>query len=652
MATKGTKKKKAPVQLTYEQRKKLLLTPCKTKKEVQQWIRYFLNLDLPDTTVSRHATINPLDVVWQIYDICVNKNNPNNYQEILYVASRGSGKTLGAAIAEFMILLHDQRDIAHVGAILQQAKRAYEYIQGFCVAPNVKDIIDPVGAPESERILQKSTMERSVFNVNGEICSMEVLPTTMKALNGVHVSLVSCDELDTLSGDGLRAIKEVAGMLDTKKGKKPLRIGISTRKSKSGLMNKMMENAEKEGRHVEMWTALEFTERCPDSRSGVIPTDYYINVDKGDVVDPVHYELMNESDKKDYFLEQGMFDKCKTCPVAVYCRGDAKKQTSTSNMLKTIDELNQKIRSEGHEWAASQLFNLKPSSEGIIFKEFDPGVHVKSWNELWYILTGKEFPGTCTHDLFVSKCHEMGLSCYGGIDWGWSNPHTVVYIFVDSKENIYVVQCDGMTYISQPMWIHQIKTKYHNKYRCQLYVPDLADKGAVLEMQKAGLPVANNAVKPEVNASIQTVKKYLRTPGLPQPKLFLAKETCAPLINEFETYHYKVNAAGILTDDPADEDDHWIDALRYIMYTLFGKSTIIMGGGLDFSSTEGLQDRHGNYNRMPSPLEFAISQGIKANTEQPDMTKLGKIGTLRELEEEYNDDDEASMGGAGFLWSF
>lgn len=646
------KKTATPKQLTFDQKKKLLLTPCRTKQEAKQWIKYFLNLDLPDTTVSRHATTNPLSVVWEIYDICVNLNNPEKIQELLYVASRGSGKTLGAAIAEFMIILHDQRDVAHVGAILQQAKRAYEYIQQFCVAPNVKEVLDPPGVPESQRILQKSTMERSVFLVNGQTCSMEVLPTTMKALNGVHCSLVSCDELDTLNGEGLRAIKEVAGMLDTKKGKKPLRIGISTRKSKSGLMNRMMENADKEGRHIRCWTALEFTERCPDERSGSIPTDYYINVDKGEVVDPLHYELMDASKKKDFFLEKGMYDKCKACPVAVYCRGDAKKQTSTSNMLKTIDELNQKIRGEGHEWAASQLFNLKPSSEGIIFKEFDEGSHVKSWNEMWMILTGKEFPGECSHDMFVKKCLEMGLPCYGGIDWGWSNPHTVLYMFVDQKENCYIVRCDGMTYISQPMWIHQIKTKYHNKYRCQLYAPDLADKGSVLEMQKAGLPVANDAQKPEVNASIQTVKKFLRVPGMPQPKLFLAKETCGPLISEFGAYHYKLNAAGVLTDDPEDADNHWIDALRYIMTILFGKTTLVLGDGLSFNSTEGLQDKSGAFHRMPTAAEYAATQLIPMSSEPPDMTKLGRIGTSRELEKEDEADDGQNGGSGSFLWNF
>lgn len=649
-------KKKAQQALTIEQKRQIMLTPCKTKTELKAWIRYFLALDLPDFTVSRYADTNPLSVVWEIYNICVNKVNPEKIQELLYVASRGSGKTLGAAIAEFMIMLHDQRDIAHVGAIMQQAERAYEYIQQFCVAPNVKPIIDPPGVPEGQKILQKNTMSKSIFEVNGQKATMEILPTTMKALNGVHCSLVSCDELDTLQGEGIKAIKEVAGMLDTKKGKTPLRIGISTRKSRAGLMNEMMENAiNKRGervRYIRCWTALEFTEKCEDARSGAIPTDYWINVEKGETLSVDQYSKLEHSKQKDYFLEQGMFNKCKTCPVAVFCRGDAKKQVSKSNMLKSIDELNQKILGEGYDWAASQLFNLKPSSEGIIFREFEEKVHVKEWNEMWLLLTGKGFPGQCTHDLFVKKCLEMGLPCYGGIDWGWSNPHTVVYLFVDKNENIFVVKCDGMTYISQPMWIHLLKTKYHSKYRCQLYAPDLADKGSVLEMQKAGLPVANNALKPEVNASIQTVKKFLRVPGMAKPKMFLARETCQPLMDEFTKYHYKLNASGLLTDDPEDADNHWIDALRYIMFILFGKTTIVLGG-LAAGEMDGLQTPDGGFHRMPTPMEYAISQGLTMNQEPPDLSKLGKIGTSRELDKVAENQEDGESGGSGsFLWNF
>ena len=50
--------------------------------------------------------------------------------------------------------------------------------------------------------------------------------------NGPHVPLVVTDEIDTVSGEGLKAFKEISGMLDSKGDKRALRVGISTRKSR------------------------------------------------------------------------------------------------------------------------------------------------------------------------------------------------------------------------------------------------------------------------------------------------------------------------------------------------------------------------------------------------------------------------------------
>lgn len=643
-----SKKNKAPL-TEEEKRRKALLTPCKTKKELHNWIKYHLGLHLPDVTVSRYADTNPLDMIWEVYSICVLKNNPENVQELLFVAGRGSGKTLGMAIAELMVILHDRRDTVHVGAIMSQAKRCYEYQMKFLLNEKIKPIVDPAKTSPDEKILQKANMEKSYFNINNEQVTLEVLPCTLKACNGPHVPLVVVDEIDTVSGEGLKAFKEISGMLDSKGGKKALRVGISTRKSRYGLMNQQIENAEKEGRHVRRWTAFEFTERCGDERSGTDPVDLYVNQDAMDVISKEEFDKKDPKKQKEYTKNSFPGSGCAKCPIAAICFGDAKKQVSTSPMLKPIDELIKKVRSEGADWALAQLMNLKPSVEGIIYKEFDEKIHVRTWNEMWFTLTGKEFPGECSHDIFVKKCHEMQLPCYGGIDWGWSNPNTVVYFFVDKKDNIYVVKTDGMTYISQPSWIHHIKTKWHHMYRCQLYFPDVADQGAIEEMKKAGLPTANNVDK-AINTGIQAIKKFLRVPGSPDPKLFLAKETCEPLIQEFQMYHFKTDAAGLITEDPEEEYDHWLDALRYPITMLFGKSSLVIGGsGVSLGDAQSNVDANGNFHRVPTAEEYASAHNMPFNSEI-DTSKLGKVGKATDIDDD--DGDDGVGGDGGFLWSF
>ena len=493
-----------------------------------------------------------------------------------------------------------------------------------------------------KKLISKLEVKSSISEQTNSF--MTVDGTLHHNCNGPHCPLVVVDEIDTISGEGVRAFSEIAGMLDSRNGKKALRIGISTRKSRYGLMEQQISNAEKLGKVVRRWTALEFTERCQDSRSGVIPTDYYIDQLKFEVRTPEQYARLGVQKKKD-FEKYTAYDKCATCPALPVCLGDAKNQKSTSPMLKTIDEMNQKILSEGPDWTQAQLFNLKPSVEGIVYKEFEERLHVKDWNQMWLTLTGKEFPGECDHDMFVKKCQDMGLPAYSGLDFGWSNPHTLVVFFVDNKENIYVVRCDGQTYISRPAWIHHVKNKWHHVYRPQLYFPDQGDPGDAVEMKKIGLPTSTNTAKGEVNTGIQLIKKWLRAPGTSEPKIFFAQETCGPIITEFLTYHFKTMASGEISDDPDTDSDHWLDALRYCFYGLFSKSTVIMSSaGLDLDTSK-LLDKSGNFFKPPTPEEYAKVNNIPVGTEV-DTSKLGKIGRLSELE---TDDDEALEGG--FIWS-
>ena len=642
---KQTEQSKAAPQLTKEQLEKVFMTPCKTKDDLKNFIKFFFNIYLPDQIVSRYADSSPMDALWEMYQITALNHNPENVQELIYVAGRGSGKTLSVSLAQLFAVIHGQRDVVHVGAIQAQAKRAYDYINGYLMRDRVKGIVDPPKTPEGQKILVKNTMERSSFKVDGEICTIEIIPCTIKSTNGPHVSFVTVDEVDTISGEGLKAYKEISGMLDTKRGRKPIRVNISTRKSRYGLMEQQITSAEKMGKIVRRWTALEFTERCPDSRSGLEPTLYYVNTEDNTVLSPENWHKVHDQKKKEYEPVQAL-DKCVKCPLLAWCRGDAKNQASKSTMLKSIDEINAKIMSEGSDWTSAQLFNLKPSVEGIVYKEFDERTHVKNWNEMWFILTGKPFPGECNHDIFIKKAHAMGCGFYAGIDWGWSNPNTIVVFCVDSRENVYVVKSDGMTYVSRPAWMHHVKNKYHQQYRISLYFPDLADPGDAVEMKKLGLPVPSNMVKGEVMSGVNIIKKWLRVPGTSEAKLFVAKEGNKPLIEEFHLYHFKTNSAGEITEDLDTEHDHWLDALRYGFQTLFGKNTIVLSNsGLDADLSQ-IVDNRGHFFKPPTASEYAKAIGVDFSSEYT-TDKIGKIGRLSEIDGE---EDESNNDG-GFIFT-
>jgi len=634
--------------LSDEELKTLFLTPCKTRQELMNFVKFFFGLHMPEVNVSRYTDTNPFDALWELYQITVLNKNPDNIKELVYCASRGSGKTLSVAIAQLLAVVHGKRDVVHVGAILSQAERCYAYVKGFILARYVKNILSPPGVTEDNRILRKDTMHKSILNFGTRDHTIEIVPCTLKAVNGPHVSFVTVDEVDTLAtGEQMKAYKDISGMLDSRDGKKPLRVNISTRKSRYGLMNQLMENAEKQGRTVRRWTVFEFMERCPESRSGVGKQSYYIDQMKFDTKTEAEFVNVPEQAKKEY-AKHDMYVGCYKCPIAPICLGDAKKQVSKSPMLKSIDEIGQKVLSEGPDWALSQLMNLKPSVEGIVYKEFDERQHICSWNKMWEKLTSTNFPGTCDHDTFVKKCLSMGLQAYAGIDWGWSNPSTLVVFFIDKKENVFVVRCDGQTYISNPTWINYIKTKWHNKYKVSLYSPDSADPGNIQEMQKAGLPTSDKAGKSKISTGVQVIKKWLKAPGSGEAKIFLSEETCLPMIKEFQSYHYKTSPDGIVSDDIDTEYDHWLDALRYAMEGIFGKASVILSSeSMESMDTTTIVNASGQYLRPPTPSEWAQVNNITINS--PDTTKIGKVGRWSELE----GDDDLDVGGeGGMMWTF
>lgn len=185
-------------------------------------------------------------------------------------------------------------------------------------------------------------------------------------------------------------------------------------------------------------------------------------------------------------------------------------------------------------------------------------------------------------------------------------------------------------------------------YRCQMYFADPADQGALEEMRLAGLAVANNIDK-SINPGIQVIKKLLRVPGEPEPKLFVADE-CTPLIQEFQMYHFKLDTAGEVTEIPEEKNDHWLDALRYALMMLLGKATLVLSGdGLIYDKSP-LSDHMGNYSRVPTAGEFASRNNIRFN-EEVDKSKLGKL-TNQKSNSDPDDGDDGIGGDGGFLWSF
>lgn len=570
-----------------------LMTPCVDREHLHLWIHKYTGLDFPHKTISRFSKSNPLEFIWIVYSHIM-EGKPGGF---LGLAGRDSLKTLGLSVIDLLSFLHDSRNTVHIAMTTAQGGRARAYLESFV---NKNPLI-------REAVIKQNTRELTLM-IDDKPVGMELLPATPKAVQGAHCSLLTFDEVaSSMEPQNVKAYKDAHGILGSShKGKPAVVVKITSRQAGYSLAEQELRNAAKSGLQVLNWTTLDATERCPDERSGTIPTPLWVDVLKGEKYTDVEYGQLYDARKVGLTLTTDTFDRCRECAIAAFCQGDLKKQNSTSKLLRTIDDVINKIQLAGSwDWAVAQLMSLKPSTEGLVYFEFDRQIHIPGWNKMWEVLTGNQAIFEITREKFVEELKKRGAQFYAGIDWGWSSPSTCVVIAVDSREIIYVIEAMGRTYTSDPDFIQLVKTTLHKKYEIQMYCPDLANGSGNSLLRQAGLPTTDEVDKTagSVNRGINVVKGLLRVPGSNgMARIFLAPDLdsnipgIAGITEEFELYHKKQDATGkiIDNDNPEPENDHYLDALRYLIVWLFGRMR--MKVGTDY------EKRRTNPNQAPSNI--------------------------------------------------
>jgi hypothetical protein len=553
-----------------------LMSPCVDKDHLHAWIQRYTGLDLPRQTISRFSTSNPLDFVWRVYSAVMQGQAAG----FLAVAGRDSMKTLGLSIIDLLVFLHDKRNTIHIAMTAQQASRARNYLEKFI---NKEPII--------RQSLTKQNVREIRLNIDGEEVGLEVLPATPKAVQGAHCAFLSFDELaSSMEPANVRAYSDAHGIVGSSTSGKPgVIVKITSRQKGYSLAEQELRDASKTGTEILKWTTIDATERCPDERSGVVPTPLYIHPLRGTKLTEEEFKLLPQGKADGFQRTDDTFNKCRECPIAAFCAGDLKKQKSTSILLRKIDDVINKIRMAGSwDWGVAQIMSMKPSSEGLIYFEFDRQVHVPGWEAMWRVLTGEDNP-YANRDSFVAELKRRRATFYAGIDWGWSSPSTCVVMAVDKREFCYIIDAIGRTYSPDPEFIELVRTTVHKKYDIQMYCPDLANGSGNALLRQAGLPTTDDIDK-SISLGINLVKGLLRVPGTNgQSRILFAPDLTSHvpgtpgIIEEFEIYKKKQDATGKIMDneDPEEGNDHYLDSLRYMVWWLFGRMRMKLGHDYD-----------------------------------------------------------------------
>lgn len=156
-----------------------------------------------------------------------------------------------------------------------------------------------------------------------------------------------------------------------------------------------------------------------------------------------------------------------------------------------------------------------------------------------------------------------------GIDFGFTNPLAAIFIRVDYDNNWYIydeLYRSGLTTEQATTIIKQkmTGTSFTN------IIGDSAAAQAIEDFKSYGVMVTPvEKEKDSIMSGIRAVQDMLKIQeGTGKPKLFVSS-ACSNLIWEFESYSYpEKKDAHNPSEEPVKENDHALDALRYVALTV------------------------------------------------------------------------------------
>ena len=177
------------------------------------------------------------------------------------------------------------------------------------------------------------------------------------------------------------------------------------------------------------------------------------------------------------------------------------------------------------------------TAEGAVYDNFDSSIHVKERPESEF----KEF--------------------YLAMDEGYTNPAVILLVGEDADGRIHIHREYYERGKLQSTVVSQAAI-WTLKYHIQLAAVDESAAGLIADLINSNVPA--RPAKGRVLDGIQSIQDRLKVQGDGLPRLTV-DSSCTNTINEFESYVWKkVTATNIIKDEPQKENDHALDAVRYL----------------------------------------------------------------------------------------
>lgn len=162
------------------------------------------------------------------------------------------------------------------------------------------------------------------------------------------------------------------------------------------------------------------------------------------------------------------------------------------------------------------------------------------------------------YQLYYDLPPEAKLLGYG-IDWGYSDPSSLVAVY-KHNETIYCEEKLYLRNITIPDFIYKIKDLGVNLK--DDFIADSANPQAIEELRRNGI----NTKPVKKDSILHGIDLIKRTD-------FFVNVNSKNLLDELNSYVWKVDKNGNNLDEPIDSDNHLLDGIRYVMEMKVARNT-------------------------------------------------------------------------------
>lgn len=445
--------------------------------------------------------------------------------KMLVVANRNGGKTQNFGILNALdALCKPGCEVASVGAIEDQARKAYKYTT------------DILKKPYFKHLLSKDPMISYTQLDNGS--EIAILPGTMSGVNGPHPQRTNFDEVELTQW---KILMEFLSMAKSKKDIPSCVRITSTRKFSSGPMQRLINEKDKRGFKMYMWCIWETIEPCTDDRSGTVPCYVLVPEEKTQTITPVQVFSHNKDDyMKEFPLDviqknREKYSGCLACPLVEVCQTKAKRADGYYEIRDTID----KFTGMDRETWDTQWECKKPGRTGLVYGEFDESIHV------------------IPEENFTFNPNFRTIAAQ---DWGYEDPAGTLFMQFLPNGDAVIFDEIYERRKQTPILIKDFLLPKYYKYRPEVWICDPEDPDSIAQMESSGIPTMG--ANKDIIDGIRKVRAWLKTAD-GYVRLYVTSN-CINTIEEFNSYKYPEKGGEI----PIDKNNHLMDPLRYIFNTL------------------------------------------------------------------------------------